>query len=153
MADSFAICNQDRDKQDGMVSSKRSRPDRRRLNANTSPSSLQMFVGGVEVPIKVNSANGIYLASADSIEFYGVALDTPTSDTQIYWLASGLGTGKRINVQRSPGSSSGNGSSSFPYTVERKNGVSISQVSGMGIKRIGSALWCDQPIIGKHQHS
>jgi len=73
---------------------------------------MQMFVGGVEIPIKVN---------ADSIEFYGSAIDTATSDTQVYWLTSGMGSGKRINVQSSPGATNYNGPSSFQYTVERKD--------------------------------
>ena len=80
------------------------------LSAN--PNNLQMFVGGVEIPIKVNT---------DSIEFYGSAIDTATSDTQIYWLTSGMGTGKRISVQSSPGATNSNGPGSFQYTVERKD--------------------------------
>ena len=91
------------------------------LNANVGPASLQMFVGGVEVPIKVNSADGVHFASTDSIEFYGIGLDTPTSDTQIYWLISGSGSGKRINTQLSPGAVNSNGPTSFQYTVERKD--------------------------------
>jgi hypothetical protein len=39
----------------------------------------------------------------------------------VYWLVSGAGTGKRINVQSSPGSTNSNGPASFRYTVERKD--------------------------------
>ena len=83
---------------------------------NSGPAGLQMYVGGNEVPIKVNSGDGAHF---DSIEFYGVAVDTAATDAQIYWLTSNLGMGKRINVQSSPGGNN-NGPSSFQYTVERK---------------------------------
>ncbi len=85
---------------------------------NSGPDGLRMYVGGNEIPIKVNSADGVHF---DSIEFYGVGLDSPTSDTQVYWLTSGDGSGKRINVQTSPGGNASNGPTSFQYTVERKD--------------------------------
>ncbi len=84
---------------------------------NSGPFGLRMYLGGNEIPIKVNSADGLHF---DSVEFYGVALDTATTDKQIYWLTSNLGMGKRINVQSSPGGNN-NGPSSFQYTVERKD--------------------------------
>ena len=88
---------------------------------NVNPTTLQMFVGGVEVPIKVNSADGIHFGSTDSIEFYGAALDTPTSDRQIYWLTAGSQVGKRIPLQQTFAQNSNNPAGSFQYTVERKD--------------------------------
>jgi len=74
------------------------------LISNANPATLQMFVGGTEIPIKVNIKTAGVLSSDDSIEFYGSAIDTPTSDTQIYWLVAGSQTGKRMGVRQSPGS-------------------------------------------------
>ena len=91
------------------------------LSANTNPATLQMFVGGTEIPIEVNISNPGRISSGDSIEFYGSAIDTPTSDTQLYWLVAGSQTGKRIGVQQSPGSNGNNSAGSFAYTVESKD--------------------------------
>src|SRR6185295_13705409 len=63
------------------------------LDASAHQEYLQLYANGVEVPMKVNS---------DSIEFYGLGLDTPWSDTQQYWLISGTSPGKRI-TQRTNG--------------------------------------------------
>ena len=91
------------------------------LNTSANPQTLQMFVGGTEIPIKMNASNPGLLSANDSIEFYGSAINTPTSDTQIYWLIAGTQTGKRIGLQQSPGSANNSGPSSFLYTVERKD--------------------------------
>ena len=91
------------------------------LSGKVIPQNLQMFVGGVEVPIKLNSKNPNVLFPDDSIEFYGTGLDTPTSDTQIYWLVTGTQTGKRINIQQSLAPNNNNSAASFQYTVERKD--------------------------------
>jgi hypothetical protein len=77
-----------------------------------SPNNVRMYVGGVEIPIKV---------TPNSLEFYGVALDTATTDTQVYWITSGSGAGKRISTEVSPGATNNNGPASFQYTVERKD--------------------------------
>jgi len=79
-----------------------------------------MFVGGTEIPIKVNTKNRGFLSADDSIEFYGSAIDTTASDTQIYWLVSGS-NGKRIGSVQSPGTANSSGPASFLYTVERKD--------------------------------
>src|SRR5262249_49191768 len=91
------------------------------LSANATAAKLQMFVGGQECPIKGNSADRIPLTTTESIEFYGAGLDTLASDTQVYWLTSGLGIGKRIGTQQSTNAGNGNGPASFQYTVERKD--------------------------------
>ena len=82
------------------------------LNPNASPQNLQMFVGGIEIPI---------IANADYVEFYALGLDTPSTDTQIYWLTAGFQSGKRITEQQAIASNSKNNSNSFLYTVERKD--------------------------------
>jgi len=90
------------------------------LSPAANPQTLQMYVGGKEIPIKINLANRAMLSGGDSIEFYGSALDTPTTNTQVYWLVSGSQTGKRIGIAQSPATSAVNNQSSFQYTVESR---------------------------------
>src|SRR6185295_5796421 len=86
---------------------------------------LQLYVDGVEVPIRLSS-NGPQLGSNDTLEFYGVGLDTPTTDTRTYWLIRGESAGKRIIVRHGKPKegymSWGEApvSASFRYTAERR---------------------------------
>jgi hypothetical protein len=63
----------------------------------------------------------------DAIEFYGVGLDTLSTDTRVYWLIEGTQPGKRIDNHifnppfRNPHSAIRNPLASFPYTVEKKD--------------------------------
>src|SRR5205823_5364840 len=59
----------------------------------------------------------------DYLEFYGLALDTPTTDTKVYWLTAGAGLGKRIKVVGSQANAATTAAQSFPLTVERKERV------------------------------
>ncbi|HEY0348486.1 MAG TPA: C25 family cysteine peptidase, partial [Pyrinomonadaceae bacterium] len=59
---------------------------------------LQLFVDGNEVAISVSRDNG-QLSSTDFVEFWGQGLDTPTTDTQVYWLINGSQPGKRIAIK------------------------------------------------------
>jgi hypothetical protein len=79
--------------------------------------NLQLFADGEEVVLAVN---------ADSIEFYGVGLDTPWSDTRVYWLAAGSGPGRRLAEQGGGAASpvrsrSVASTGNFPFTVERRD--------------------------------
>ncbi|HUK91116.1 MAG TPA: C25 family cysteine peptidase, partial [Blastocatellia bacterium] len=82
------------------------------MNPSASPSSLQLFVNGSEVPIQVTGSNPY------SIGFYGVGLDTQSTNLNVYWLVWGYQTGQRIPVvqdnvvQTAP--------ANFPYTVQLK---------------------------------
>jgi hypothetical protein len=64
--------------------------------------NLQLFTNAREVPIQT-SKDVDQFSSGDFIEFYAQALDTPTTDTRIYYLVAGTSAGKRIvgSVQRS----------------------------------------------------
>jgi hypothetical protein len=94
--------------------------------AGFDPSSdarmLQLYVDGEEVPISL-STEGVRLNTRDTLEFYGVALDTPTTDKRVYWLVSGSSSGKRIPARLSklkpidPYSEIVSGS--FDLTIER----------------------------------
>jgi hypothetical protein len=69
------------------------------LDLSANARMLQLYVEGDEVPMRVNG-DGVHLNPGDSIEFYGVALDTPTSDSRTYWLVNGNSAGKRITPKR-----------------------------------------------------
>ena len=103
--------------------------------AGFDPSSdarlLQLFVDGEEVPVRL-SGEGARLNANDTLEFYGVALDTPTTDTRTYWLINGNTAGKRISAKR-PKIKSGDqnwtespGLRSFAFTAERREKLTYS---------------------------
>jgi hypothetical protein len=56
---------------------------------------LQLYVGGSQIPIQMH-ASGKQFSPGDSFEFYGTGLDTPTTDTNTYWLVVGNGKGLRL---------------------------------------------------------
>jgi hypothetical protein len=95
------------------------------LDPSVDSRLLQLYVDGAEVPIELSN-NGPRFNTGDTLEFYGVALDTPTTDTRTYWLIKGDTFGKRISAKRSkvlPGSQNftdGTSTGSFLYTVERR---------------------------------
>jgi peptidase C25-like protein len=91
------------------------------LNANADMRYLQLYADGIEVPVVINSSKPTGpLKAGDSIEFYGIALDTPSADRREYWLVSGTTLGKRIKAQALKNVSSSGALPSFDYTVERK---------------------------------
>jgi len=59
--------------------------------------NLQLFVEGNEIAMSVSRDNGV-LSPADFVEFWGQGLDSPTTDTRVYWLVNGTQAGKRIVV-------------------------------------------------------
>src|SRR5262249_30401788 len=81
------------------------------LNPNSDARLLQLFADGRELPMIVNTGKDGRFDDSSSIEFYGLGIDTPSTDTHTYWLTLGNQEGKRIQVQRGEGVSSS--SSSF----------------------------------------
>lgn len=59
--------------------------------------NLRLFVDGVEVAIVVSLASGT-LSANDFLEFYGTGVDTPTTDTHIYFLINGSQAGRRVSL-------------------------------------------------------
>lgn len=59
--------------------------------------NLQLFVEGNEIAMSVSRDSGV-LSPADVIEFWGQGLDSPTTDTRVYWLVNGQQRGKRITI-------------------------------------------------------
>jgi hypothetical protein len=60
--------------------------------------NLRLFVDAQEVAINTSQHSGPF-GSSDYIEFYGRALDTPTTDTRTYYLTAGTTPGKRVRGQ------------------------------------------------------
>ena len=89
------------------------------ISPNVNPRLLQLYVDGVEQPIKVNGELDGRFDAADSVEFYGLGLDAAWTDTRTYWLAAGSQPGQRI--QQATGGAGQAGASSFPYTAERRD--------------------------------
>ena len=83
---------------------------------------LQLFVDGEEVPL-LPSSEGARLNANDTLEFYGVELDTPTTDKHTYWLVNGNTAGKRISPKRTKPKADppeSPGLRSFAFTTERR---------------------------------
>ncbi len=57
--------------------------------------NLRLFRGARELAIRTNRPGGQFV-DGDYIEFYGQGLDTPTTDSNIYYLLAGTTAGKRI---------------------------------------------------------
>jgi hypothetical protein len=80
---------------------------------------LQLYADGEEIPIVVNGGRNGRLEPADSIEFYGTGIDTPSTDLHTYYLLYGRQAGRRISP--APAISGAQGRArSFPITTERK---------------------------------
>lgn len=90
------------------------------LSPSTDPRLLQLYVDGQQLPFVVTGESDGRLDPMDAIEFYGIGLDVPSTDTRTYWLAAGSQPGARISLSPTRG---GIGSlpASFAYTVERKD--------------------------------
>ena len=60
------------------------------LSSRVDPRYLQLFAEGREQAIRVIGGKDGRFGPRDAIEFYGVGLDTPSTDTRVYWLVEGL---------------------------------------------------------------
>ncbi len=90
------------------------------ISPSVDPRLLQLYVDGQQQPIIVTGESDGKLDQMDALEFYGIGLDVPSTDTRTYWLTAGSQPGTRISISPMRG---GIGSlpASFAYTVERKD--------------------------------
>jgi uncharacterized repeat protein (TIGR01451 family) len=88
------------------------------FDPRVSARSLHLYAEGIEQPIRVTGATGIFGPQA-AIEFYGTAIDTPFSGQRAYWLIARGKTGKRIADSSATGSA-GPQPVSFLETIELK---------------------------------
>ncbi|HEX9638719.1 MAG TPA: C25 family cysteine peptidase, partial [Acidobacteriota bacterium] len=92
------------------------------LDPMVPPNRLQLYVDGQEQPISVVGESDGRFDPQDAVEFYGTGLETPSTDTRIYWLVCGTRNGKRIATVRGL-STSPLSPRSFVFTVERKDRI------------------------------
>ena len=86
------------------------------LDPNSDARTLQLYAEGIEQPMLILGNQAGPLGPNDSIEFYGIGIDTAFSGTRVYWLIRGSRPGMRI----SPIGAANAGLSeqqSFPFTV------------------------------------
>ena len=63
------------------------------LSKLADPRLLQLYVDDKQVPIRVTGEEDGSFDAGDTIEFYGVALDTPSTDKRVYWLRATRASG------------------------------------------------------------
>ena len=89
------------------------------LSSNVDARNLRLYVDGAQVPMIVNGEQDGRLDPSDSIEFYGVGLNSATTNTHVYWLVAGGQNGARIKALKTAGGQAG--PVSFVAAVERKD--------------------------------
>jgi hypothetical protein len=89
------------------------------LSETVDPRLLQLFVDDREIPITVLTGKDGRFDQSSFIEFYGLGLDTPSTDRRTYWLVEGKPAGRRIRTVEAEGVSSS--SQSFTHTIERRD--------------------------------
>jgi len=103
------------------------------LMPGIDPRYLHLYADGVEQSILVRGDEDGRFDPLDAVEFYGTALDTPFTDSHVYWLIVGSRPGRRLDIpftdirlgpdkgMRVPRGLRGRGRTlSFPYTEELK---------------------------------
>ncbi len=89
------------------------------LNSNADPRKLQLFVDGEEVPILVAGESDGVFNVADSVQFYGIGVNSAVTAERVYWLVSGKTNGVRIKT--APVSAGTPAPGSFLSSVERRD--------------------------------
>ncbi|MEK6299799.1 MAG: C25 family cysteine peptidase [Acidobacteriota bacterium] len=89
------------------------------LSATADPRKLHLYAEGEEQAIIVRGEGDGRLDPADAIEFYGIGLATPSTNTRTYWLVEGSVAGSRIKTAKAKGSRAAE--SGFAHTVERRD--------------------------------
>ena len=89
------------------------------LSSTVNARNLQLYVDGRQVPMIVNGEQDGRLDPSDSIEFYGVGLNSTATNTHVYWLVVGGQSGARIKATKTAGGQNAPGS--FVAAVERKD--------------------------------
>jgi uncharacterized protein (TIGR03382 family) len=72
------------------------------ISPGASVAALQLFRDGRQVPMDVQAADGAHLQAGDSVEFYGLGMDTRYTDTAVYWLVSGQGPAQSLTTLGGP---------------------------------------------------
>lgn len=92
------------------------------FDPGTDPTALRLFDRGVEQAISVVPGSTGSFDSSSYIEFYGTGVDTPTADTNVYWLVKDRMPGpppRRIDTEATLGGQTG--VMSYRASVERRD--------------------------------
>jgi hypothetical protein len=82
------------------------------------PRTIKLFADGVQIPIQVSGESDGRFDSGDAVEFFGSGVDTPYTNTRVYYLTAGDGSGLRMKVV--PYVAGPPVRASYPATVELK---------------------------------
>src|SRR5262249_11471506 len=97
-------------KKDGWSRGRRSLPVRSGADL-VAPGRLRLYADGEEIPM---------LVGRSGIEFYGQAVDTPSTGTHTYWLVRGAPGGRRIPVVSAGRARRSGFARSFQFPLEQK---------------------------------
>jgi hypothetical protein len=89
------------------------------LDPGVDPRRLKLYAEGQEQPMQVEGERDGRLDPGDGIEFFGVGLDTPSTDQRVYWLTASPGRGQRVRAGKGRGA--GPVLEGFPHTVVRRD--------------------------------
>jgi hypothetical protein len=92
------------------------------LDPRVDARTLRLVVDGEEQPLYLSGRADRAFSPDEAIEFYGVGLDTPWTDTRTYWLTWGTQGGQRVPVVPARGRAPAL-APSCPFTVERQDRV------------------------------
>ncbi|MCP4716629.1 MAG: hypothetical protein GY868_16025, partial [Deltaproteobacteria bacterium] len=84
------------------------------------PVNLQLYADGQEMPLVVSGEDDGRFDAEDAIEFYGQGLDTPFTDTRIYWLVAGSRPGARLRKALGCGLRPASGSFAFSAELQER---------------------------------
>jgi hypothetical protein len=116
------------------------------ISSATDPRLLRMFVDGIDVPIKVTGEADGKFDPGDAVEFYGLGLDTPSTDARTYWLVEGDRPGLRIELVETKGGPTAG--SSFSFTVERRDkSVYFSSLLNGEAENFFGAVIAGEPVV------
>ena len=89
------------------------------LDAAGDPRRLRLYTEGREVPVRISGEDDGRLDPGDALEFYGEGLDTPDTDTRVYWLvATSRGPVRRMTTEAAPAKRPE--AAAFPFTIQLK---------------------------------
>lgn len=87
------------------------------FDPGTNASKISVFADGIEVPIVVNAASGSKFDTNDTIEFFGLPIDTPGTGGHVYYVTTSKGSGLRVKASSATGGATA--PAAFNYTFNR----------------------------------
>jgi hypothetical protein len=90
------------------------------FDVRVDPRTLRLVVDGLEQAITVTGAQDGRFDAADAVEFYGAAIDTPATDTHVYWLVGGGQPGRRMVISGAAGRGQTASAANFSFTAQQK---------------------------------